>query len=306
MGDTSLAPQWLLRSMPSLPRAASGSRPDEIGRLPLMDALRIASSKLAPGDPHGVLFACTIAALSSWETTQGVYEFDREFAECLSGSAGAQELRSDLLLRLPEPCVWVQSPVAIADGAMGFFAGTTDTGGLLLLPVPRNESQDGWSIRGVILMTLDREVDECLREVDKCFSGDGDPVAALRRSVRTMVSMLFYLCTEEPDIITTNESRLNRQRLRQSKTPFHPTIHHVGFRYGAAFRKAKEERAASEGAGGTGKSPTPHIRRAHWHTFWKGARGTEERHQVVKWLPPIPVNLKSYDDLVPTIRKVKR
>lgn len=39
----------------------------------------------------------------------------------------------------------------------------------------------------------------------------------------------------------------------------------------------------------TGTGPRGHIRRAHWHSFWKGTG--EARCLDVRWLPPIPVNL---------------
>lgn len=53
-------------------------------------------------------------------------------------------------------------------------------------------------------------------------------------------------------------------------------------------------------------SPSPHIRRAHWHSYWMGPRqeGHPDRKPVLKWLPPIPVAMDK-GDIVPTIHSVE-
>ena len=64
------------------------------------------------------------------------------------------------------------------------------------------------------------------------------------------------------------------------------------------------ERAAT-GSTGTHASPRPHIRRAHWHSYWVG-KGDEPgaREVMLKWLPPIPVNVQNVEDLAATVRAV--
>lgn len=75
---------------------------------------------------------------------------------------------------------------------------------------------------------------------------------------------------------------------------------------GAALRRAKSQQpdtpidaeGAGEGNPSAGhRSPRPHYRRAHWHSFWTGPRGKpEEREIILKWLPPIPVGIAELDD----------
>ena len=56
---------------------------------------------------------------------------------------------------------------------------------------------------------------------------------------------------------------------------------------------------------GTHASPRPHIRRAHWHSFWVGKRDQPDARSVtLKWLPPIPVNVQGVEDLTTTVRDV--
>ena len=39
-----------------------------------------------------------------------------------------------------------------------------------------------------------------------------------------------------------------------------------------------------------GKSKSPHSRRGHWHHFWTGKVGTEERKLILRWVAPTFVN----------------
>ena len=86
--------------------------------------------------------------------------------------------------------------------------------------------------------------------------------------------------------------------------PDHPSRWEVGYRLGAALRQALSEHEPAEPTG-THASPRPHIRRAHWHSFWAGKRDQPEARSVtLKWLPPIPVNVQGVEDLTTTVRDV--
>lgn len=262
-----------------------------------------------------------------WARTQGVYAFDADFAREVAGSANL--LISDILRRLPEDCVWIDTPwnnapgVWFAGGFYGAFVTTHEHHGERFVSVCVCGSNEHLTNVGqytpgepVPLANADFRLDDMLFDAvregianhEMTFAhGAGVPTSEDngRRFYGEILSMAIYLCSEEPDI-TSKPSPMNQARIRRGKSPYHPTIHHVGYRIGAAFRKAKAEREASQGAGGHGASPAPHMRRAHWHTYWVGKENTPQRRQVVKWLPPIPVNVKSDDDIIPTIHKVKR
>ena len=44
---------------------------------------------------------------------------------------------------------------------------------------------------------------------------------------------------------------------------------------------------------GAHSSPRPHVRAAHWHTFWVGPRSAKfpDRKPIIRWLPPIPIGM---------------
>lgn len=125
-----------------------------------------------------------------------------------------------------------------------------------------------------------------------------------------LANVLLYLCSEEADIaphglgnrrqaVVTSERSGKRSYMASTIMDWK-----VGWRIGADLRLAMRDQDQSEVAeDGRSSSPRPHIRRAHWHTYLVGSRaGAQERR--VKWLPPIAVNVRSEDQLVPTLRRV--
>lgn len=81
--------------------------------------------------------------------------------------------------------------------------------------------------------------------------------------------------------------------------PDKPSFYEVGFNIGNKLRLFEND------SSGLHAGPRPHIRRAHWHTFLTGPRSVE-RYKLLKWLPPLPVNFDSDNDIIPTIKKVSR
>ena len=83
--------------------------------------------------------------------------------------------------------------------------------------------------------------------------------------------------------------------------PEAPMVWEVGWKIGRRIRKA----AQGEGTG-AGGAVRAHLRRAHWHGFWKGPRKeVDKREMVVKWLPPIMVKGEEMGEKVVTVRRVK-
>lgn len=125
-------------------------------------------------------------------------------------------------------------------------------------------------------------------------------------------ALLLYLVSEAPDVspemgqgelrskIVANERRAIRNyQARRINT------WEVGYRVGAALRAFEVKRRDANDASGTGASMRPHVRRAHWHSFWSGPRDrAQDRKKRVRWLPPIPVNVVDSNSLVPTMHKV--
>lgn len=125
-------------------------------------------------------------------------------------------------------------------------------------------------------------------------------------------SLLLYLVSDRADIsegLSAERDRVVANERRGIRNFQAQGIHtwEVGYRIGAQIRDFQENRSG-EGVGeGTGTSMRPHVRKAHWHSFWTGPRDKPDQRQIkVHWLPPIPVNVEASEDLVPTVHKVER
>lgn len=128
-----------------------------------------------------------------------------------------------------------------------------------------------------------------------------------------LANLVLYLCADQADIRPEGlgNRRLAVQASEKStkRTFMAPAVMdwRVGWRIGAELRLGQWEHARDQtGAGeGSAASPRPHIRRAHWHSYWTGSRnGPQPQERRVKWLPPISVNVESSEMLVPNLRTV--
>lgn len=132
----------------------------------------------------------------------------------------------------------------------------------------------------------------------------------LCRIFEPITSVILYLCSEAADIADLrgkreapgNPAPVKTKKGLRTFGANGPTTWLTGYRIGASLRLvAKPEHQQTAASDGTHASPRPHIRRAHWHTYWTGPKNRPQT-PVLKWLPPIPVGT---GDLVPTIRRVK-
>jgi hypothetical protein len=138
----------------------------------------------------------------------------------------------------------------------------------------------------------------------------GKIAPATAKAAEPIVSLCLYLCSEEPDVaallpkMPQRPARPSPVRVKGGEKTFaadSPRVWGAGWRLGAALRKARVERTSqtessqtAEDAAPERRGPAPHIRRAHWHTFWTGPRDGP-RKPVLKWIPPIPVAFKEVE-----------
>lgn len=141
-------------------------------------------------------------------------------------------------------------------------------------------------------------------------SADDYAVAYWAQLQAKLGSLLLYLVSEKADVPAGLGHSMESVRIGERKglrTYAAKQIKKwdVGFRIGAQIRTFQAGEDAQGEATGTGFSMRPHVRKAHWHSFWTGPRDQlERRRKKVRWLPPIPVNVDGSESLVPTAHKV--
>ncbi len=299
-------------------------------------ALQVATGlkqKGAPIDPTESSHLQALAMLAAWRTTQGIYRFDPEILSALWETPVTGELPTEVLRSLPEWCVYIETPgraLRTGEKVYGFFATldyvnekvehlrlVIDTDGpLKLLPI---------EMRGTLAESLAEMERDHKSYIDKY--GSDAYVAAARAQIgysaedlEPLVSVLLYLCSQNAEVRDRSERRLKPSRPSPTQTkqgprffpPDQPTTWECGWRTGAAIRAAREAENRRSSGEGTHARPRPHIRRAHWHSFWTGQKAKvgvakeTERKLVLHWLPPIPVNVSDDAQVVPTIHEVEK
>lgn len=268
-----------------------------------------------------------LAALGTWRASQGIYRFDPALYRAIAETPVDGDLPHDVLYRLPEWCVYLETPEATWNGSPlhGFFAhlewdantGRPELRLLLdgdhdLAPIPLHLGP--WPLAESIARMTD------VASIHAMGSGLGPAPAGTGSVIRTwvepLVSLLLYLCSQNAEIGDGTRAPANPAPTRTKKgwrmfPPDRPMVWDVGVRLGAALRRAYH--ADQTGQDGTHAGPRPHVRRAHWHGFRTGpmkrADGSEipagARQLTLKWLPPIPVNVDDAAELPATVRAVE-
>ena len=129
------------------------------------------------------------------------------------------------------------------------------------------------------------------------------------RTFSAMLQLLLYLCSDEPDMPVIEHPRLRRRFAGSVRPPEEPRVWDVGVRISSAIRRfgeVKEAMADDAAVPGTHASPRPHIRSAHWHTYWTGPRNGAfpERKPVLRWIPPLPIGMDWKRELPTNVRRV--
>lgn len=119
-------------------------------------------------------------------------------------------------------------------------------------------------------------------------------------ATRQALSLLLYLCAEDVDIEASARVKATPRKPppKQHQPPAVPGLWEVGYRVGSAFR-AHEARAATapppgDDAGASGGAKKPHVRKAHWHTYWTGKGRAVPK---VNWLHPMLINTHTADSI---------
>lgn len=250
-------------------------------------------------------------APATWRYTQGVYEFDPDIYTELMASEFTGKLPSEALLRLPEWCVYIKTPLfsdanSDIEGFFAFLEYDFNSGRHeLRLYLDQTGSRE---MRAIVLhlgnWTIDESIDRMMKLSEENARRLGhvhDPAvyAAEFKRIRSiacrLLPLVLYLCTEEPEIKNRStpdwlphNPQPKRVRGEFRLLPAKKSHQYIlGVKTGEMLRKARKEAFEHEP---TGRTVTPHVRKAHWHGFWTGPRkGPQAVNQkfVLKWLPPI-------------------
>ncbi len=120
-----------------------------------------------------------------------------------------------------------------------------------------------------------------------------------RRIMKIFFEFFLYLCSENAKI----RERIDKRREESTGLSGEPIIRRIGEEDSVKLRKIKDYVLvdhAKQTTGG-GRTMPPHERRSHWHSYWVGKKGTQERKLILKWLLPITVHRELLEHASPTV-----
>lgn len=265
-----------------------------------------------------ILQALSVAG--AWRVTQDIVRFDHDVYESLVSSGMDWTIPGDVFFRLPAWCIYVETPglAVLGSPQAGFFAlfehdvaqqsdelrlyFLSEEGGGSLLPVILHLKPEGdlaSAVAGSIKAAEERKAEY---GIDADFGGMESKIQA-DSGIQSAISLLLYICVYglREDGRPRTAGSIQRPQPKKTKRGWRlfpapkPTVWHLGEKTGQAIRVARETSAAAHD--GERKGPRPHIRRAHWHSYWTGKKtGPAPQKLIARWLPPVPVALEEDDD----------
>lgn len=279
-----------------------------------------------------------MSALCPWRYSQGVYRFSPSFAKALCASSLKGDIPCEVFLRLPQWSIYVEMPKMRHENAIviGFWAHLQNADPSMTKPelklLLNAVDDEGQLFLIPYLIPLEPvTLEECTRRrfeswLVNLLSGEDEAVLQVRsedhvalyrseevrqafyehniRLLRPVLAMLLYLCTTEPDIVSSrvpgarpvnNEGR----HLKKGFRLFPAAGPHV-WNVGTSMEKdmAYHYRCLADTAKLAGpkekrREVRSHVRSAHWHGYWKGHRPKEMekdmREFIFHWIPPLMV-----------------
>ena len=275
--------------------------------------LKEAALYAASHNPDEKLYvrAVQLFVAAPWRHSKQIFAFDKTLEnELIRNTDPADEIPTDVLMRLPYPSIYIQVSSTQIFGTVldGFFValsedeegpelvflalGIGDKPGFSFQLYIRNGMTISESFRLLALKTRARE-----------------NTAEYENAARTLLPLVLYLCADESDIRYHGKAGGEgagdppdkmkgapiRDRFGEIRT------WDVGYRIGPAIRKYRESgNDAEPGSAGSHSRKRPHIRRAHWHHYWRGPR-EGERQLIVRWLSPMYINASEKKSDIPAV-----
>lgn len=263
---------------------------------------------------------------ATWRMTKGIYRFDSDVYQAVINTKSNLAIPAAMLRRLPEWCVYIETPSLSCDFGMGdtelhgvFVTFSMKAGREFLMIYADTDSEhfDDIMPPSIHIDTMAETLDAGIRFAMEDSQAKNEVLAKKLESwLMPVMNLLLYLCADRE--VTHKNKVLEPTNPMPKKTKKGWRLFQaqgikkwdVGVRLGSALRVAQSQQS-NESADGSKKRP--HLRRAHWHTFVSGKRLREdgtaipanERNRHIKWVPPIAINVDDIDELPAIIKPVK-
>lgn len=277
-----------------------------------------------------------IGAFAAWRLTKGIYMFDSDLFKALWDTPLEEKLPFNILYHLPEWCVYIKAPenkytwwdkplfgwfVHLEydpnDGRSELRFVFDTAAGLFIHMIHLNHDTLNECCQAALKESLRQSnlnsevIKETLPNLNEIQKDIAEEITKKQSNyLAPIISVVLYLCSESADLADPKEKKLKPENPSPTKTkkglkyfpPAQQTVWNVGYRIGAKLRMGSSSNQESGESDINRSSPRPHIRRAHWHSYWTGPKKDKQKI-IVKWIPPVPVG--ATEEIIPTIRLIE-
>lgn len=263
-------------------------------------------------------FLSFVPSVGTWRYSQGVYRFDAELLAALKDTPVTGDLPADVLLRLPEWAIFVETPGFTFYGheTEGFYASldwnmqhqVPELRLMFAVPPARFQTLaivlDDTPLED-ILTGMVQHIDlaqDIIKDHPELTPPERESAINKKfvEELSSYLSLLLFICSDEPEIddlrVPGSSPKYASARKTKRGWRFFPAekerIWNIGQKIGEKLRQhVKEDDGTVHEA--TGRTVRTHLRRGHWHGVWTGPRkGKGEQKFKLNWLPPIIVAAK--------------
>lgn len=239
--------------------------------------------------------------LASWRKFKQIYSFDADFVNILVESATDELIPCDALKNVPYPSFYVQidGDSDIGYGIIGFFVAFDIVGDDVLLDL-MGITRDSGMISVPIMLKDGMSIESSFKEIKRLC---GNHVS--RRKLDIMqdfavkaIQLILYICAVNADIAENPKQKSYMRKPSNFKHEKDITREiqkwDVGVRIGQTIRmhdmNESAEHGESSGRSGSHSKKRPHMRRGHFHHYWKGSKIFNNQQLVLKWVAPTFIN----------------
>lgn len=243
-----------------------------------------------------------LTACWTWRQNKIIYSFDPDMAQALASQAEDVEetdiLPAELLMHLPYPCIYIKAPGVLEhmDGFWAWMDFNTNREAPELRIQWMFDTMDasfpqvihilpGATLRECVLDTLQSTMEHTREPVDISNPVDG------ARIILRAIQLLLYILADNADIEDAPRPQLrvvnSNPRIKIQDKAGEIIAKNVGVRIGAAFRRTRGSKSTGSSTG-TGSAKRPHMRRGHWHHYWRGPQNAREL--TLKWTAPTMIH----------------
>lgn len=251
-----------------------------------------------------------IPLLVFWRYTQTVAAFDETMGAALDRTDVSQTIERPIFERLAgQPVFFPFEPMPMYPAADGEAAQPLCGALVGVMPMP-DAPKDAHDLNVWALFISADGMGFKPFHFSLTSRSDGLPISALldelpaawgpalRDMLTHLLQRVIFACCDMPEaaewrrtsFVQPTGKRIRHnggKRIMKLFPPDKPRIAILGEETGRTIR-AMESAAV---AAGTGRTVRPHIRRAHWHTYYYGPRSAEHRESRLHWNLPTFVNL---------------